>query len=53
MCKVVRRGHLWRLRAGDYRIIYAIDDLPLLVAVVKVVHRREIYRGSVNEKRGL
>ena len=35
---------LYRLRAGDYRIIYQIDDDRLTVLVVRVGHRREIYR---------
>jgi mRNA interferase RelE/StbE len=35
---------LYRLRIGDYRIIYAIRDRELIVLVVKVGHRREIYR---------
>ena len=35
---------LWRIRVGDYRIVYQIQDNELLVLVVKVGHRREIYR---------
>lgn len=34
----------WRVRTGDYRIIYEIHDSVLLVLVVAVGHRREIYR---------
>jgi mRNA interferase RelE/StbE len=34
----------WRIRKGDYRIIYAIDDKQRLVTVVRIGHRREIYR---------
>jgi mRNA interferase RelE/StbE len=33
-----------RVRAGDYRIIYTIEDQVLLVVVVKVGHRSDIYR---------
>lgn len=33
-----------RVRVGDYRIIYSIQDEVLLVVVVAVGHRREIYR---------
>lgn len=43
--KLAGADNLWRLRAGNYRIIYTIDDRPLIVAVVKVGHRRDIYRG--------
>jgi mRNA interferase RelE/StbE len=35
---------LYRVRTGDYRIVYAIDDQVLLVLVVRVQHRRDIYR---------
>jgi mRNA interferase RelE/StbE len=34
----------WRIRVGDYRIIYEIADGNLTVLVVDVGHRREIYR---------
>ncbi len=40
----VKSTGLWRIRQGDYRIIYAIDDNERLVTVVRVGHRREIYR---------
>jgi mRNA interferase RelE/StbE len=35
---------LYRIRVGDYRIVYAVEDERLLVLVVKVGHRREVYR---------
>jgi mRNA interferase RelE/StbE len=35
---------VWRIRVGDYRIVYQIQDNELLVLVVKVGHRRDIYR---------
>ena len=34
----------YRLRVGDYRVLYEIHDMRLLVLVVKIGHRREIYR---------
>jgi len=34
----------YRIRQGDYRIIYEIDEGVLVVVVVKVGHRREVYR---------
>jgi mRNA interferase RelE/StbE len=39
-------GHLdrYRVREGNYRIVYSIDDKNLLVDVVKVGHRKDIYR---------
>jgi mRNA interferase RelE/StbE len=33
----------WRVRVGDYRIIYTIEDAVLLVVVVAVGHRRDVY----------
>ena len=35
---------LIRIRVGDYRVIYTVRDEVLLVIVVKVGHRREVYR---------
>ncbi len=40
----VKSTGLWRIRQGDYRIIYRVDDNQQLVTVVRVGHRREIYR---------
>jgi mRNA interferase RelE/StbE len=37
-------GDLWRIRVGDSRIIYEIRDEVLVVLVVRVAHRREVYR---------
>jgi len=34
----------WRLRVGDYRVIYDIQDGHLVVLVVRVRHRRDVYR---------
>lgn len=34
----------YRLRVGDYRIIYLIEDNVLTILVIKIGHRREVYR---------
>lgn len=34
----------WRVRSGDYRVLYRIEDSLLTVVVVDAGHRREIYR---------
>jgi len=34
----------WRIRIGDYRVIYEIDDKAKAVRVMRVRHRREVYR---------
>ena len=36
--------NIWRVRVGDYRIVYTIKDDILLVLVLRIGHRREIYR---------
>ena len=35
---------LWRVREGDYRVVYEVRDEVLVVLVVKIGHRRETYR---------
>jgi mRNA interferase RelE/StbE len=34
----------WRIRIGDFRVIYSIDDALRTVTVLQVGHRREVYR---------
>lgn len=34
----------YRLRQGNYRILYAIADVEVVIEIVKIGHRREIYR---------
>jgi mRNA interferase RelE/StbE len=36
--------HTYRIRVGDYRILYEIQDQVLIVLVLKVGHRRDVYR---------
>jgi mRNA interferase RelE/StbE len=33
----------WRIRVGDYRIVYVVDDLARTVTVTRIGHRRDIY----------
>jgi len=33
----------WRVRVGDYRVIYSIHDSTLTILIIKIGHRREIY----------
>ena len=42
--KLVGRASLLRLRQGDHRILYEVDDGARRVVVVKIGHRREVYR---------
>ena len=34
----------WRIRVGDYRVIYEIDDTDFTILVAELGHRRDIYR---------
>ena len=34
----------YRIRVGDYRVIYSIEDTVKIVTVIKVGHRRDVYR---------
>ena len=40
----LRGDDAFRLRQGDYRIIYEVDDPEKTVTVIRVGHRREVYR---------
>ena len=42
--KLRDRDGLLRVRVGDYRILYRIEDDRLVVLVVRIGHRREVYR---------
>ena len=35
---------LYRVRVGDYRIVYAIEDQIVTITVVRIKHRREVYK---------
>jgi mRNA interferase RelE/StbE len=41
----IRNSELWRIREGDYRIVYFIDDDDKIITVVRIGHRRDVYRG--------
>ena len=43
-CEKLSGPEKYRLRQGAYRILYAIDDELQLVTVVKIGHRRDVYR---------
>ena len=44
--KLAGGSALFRIRQGHYRIIYAVDDARRTVDIIKVGHRREVYRGA-------
>jgi len=43
-CKKLK-GHKdqWRVRIGDWRVVYIIDDAAEVVSVTRIAHRREVY----------
>lgn len=43
-CTKVRGTNLFRIRVGDYRVLYRVDDRAGLIDVVSIGHRREVYR---------
>ena len=44
-CKKLRGTNKdWRIRTGDYRVFYEVDDRECLVKIIRVRHRREVYR---------
>ncbi len=44
--KLSGNDYLFRIRSGDYRILYHVENKKLLILIVKIGHRREIYRVS-------
>jgi mRNA interferase RelE/StbE len=44
-CKKLKgEDDLWRIRIGDYRAVYTLRDAELLVLVVRVAHRKDVYK---------
>ena len=35
---------LWRIRVGDYRVVYSIEYTVMIVDVLQIAHRKDIYR---------
>ena len=43
-CRKLTGRDGWRIRIGQYRVIYEIDDAARIVTVLDIGHRREVYR---------
>jgi mRNA interferase RelE/StbE len=43
-CRKLRDREGWRIRVGDYRVLYQIEEGRLVVVVVRVGHRKDVYR---------
>ena len=44
--KLAGDDNLWRIRIGNYRVVYEIHDDRLVVLVLRVAHRKDVYRGK-------
>ena len=44
-CEKLTGQESYRLRQGNYRIVYSIEDQMLVIEILKIGHPREIYRG--------
>ena len=43
-CKKLKGEPAWRIRVGDYRVIYEVDDEKVTIIVITVGHRKDVYR---------
>ena len=43
-CKKLKSCDIYRIRVGDYRILYEIHDNVLVILVVRVAHRKDVYQ---------
>jgi mRNA interferase RelE/StbE len=43
-CKKLTAEEKYRIRSGNYRILYIIEDEILIIYIVKIGHRRDVYR---------
>ena len=43
-CEKLFAENVYRVRQGDYRILYSVDDEEGAIGVIKIGHRREVYR---------
>ncbi len=42
--KLVGADRTYRIRIGDYRVVYTVDDAVFIVSIDRIRHRREVYR---------
>lgn len=47
--KLAGNEDLYRIRVGTYRVVYMVEDDRLLVLIVDVGHRKEIYKGAAKQ----
>ena len=42
--KIKAKENLYRIRVGDYRVVYSIERNDLIIIVIKIGHRKDVYR---------
>jgi mRNA interferase RelE/StbE len=42
--KLVGSDHSFRVRVGDYRVIYDVQNSELIIEIIRVAHRKDVYR---------
>lgn len=42
--KIIGKQGLWRIRSGNYRIVYSIQNRQLIIEIIRIRHRKEAYR---------
>lgn len=42
--KLTGMGNMYRIRCADYRIVYIINNDELIIVIIRVAHRKEVYR---------
>ncbi|MCB2262712.1 MAG: type II toxin-antitoxin system RelE/ParE family toxin [Candidatus Thiosymbion ectosymbiont of Robbea hypermnestra] len=42
--KILGTEHTYRIRVGDYRIVYSLDSGKLVVEIIRVSHRKNVYK---------
>lgn len=45
-CKKLKGTDGWRIRVGDYSVIYEIRDRELIIIIIEAGHRRDVYRSD-------
>lgn len=43
-CKKLKETEYYRLRSGNYRVIYSVDDKLKIAKVLSIAHRKDVYR---------
>ncbi len=43
-CKKLQNSHFYRIRVGDYRILYEIKEDTVIILVLRIRHRKEVYK---------